>query len=185
MEGPEEDRMVSVKMVPWLAVASALMLMATGCGGSANLVPVDGVGPQSSMNITPSSTPIVVDPSPYIPNQNLPVNPGAGAHQLQVSKSVKNGTFLGLGAIVVTVEVSNPTNFPLTGEVKVVFTDGGRPTDKMQSRTVTVPPMGKETLTFEDPASRLDDANVEVITQNAGYDPHGGMGGQNGYPYGY
>jgi hypothetical protein len=158
-------------MVPWLAVASALVVMANGCGGSANLVPVDGTGSKSAKNITASSAPIVVQPSPYIPNQNqtLP-NTGTGA-QLQLSnKVVKNGL---VSKIVVTVDVRNPTSYALTGEVKVVFTDGGKPTSKTQSKTVTVQPMASETVTFEDPSWTLDDANIEVITQNAGYDPHG------------
>ncbi len=171
------------KMVPWLAVASALVVMASGCGGSANLVPVGGVNSQTSKNVTPSSAPIVVQPSPYMPNQNLPT-PGVAA-QLQATKTVKNGIF---GKITVTVEVSNPSNFPLTGEVKVTFTDGGKATDKIQNKTVTVQPMGKETLTFEDPSWALDDATVEVKTQNGGYDPHGTGYTQNPYgqtPYTY
>lgn len=174
--------MVYGKMVPWLAVVSALVVMASGCGGSANLVPVGG-NSQTSKNVTPSSAPIVVQPSPYIPNQNLP-NTGATA-QLQATKTVKNGI---ISKILVTVEVSNPTNYPLTGEVKVTFTDGGKPTTKIQTKTVTVQAMGKETLTFEDPAWGLDDANVEVKTQNGGYDPHGSGTTQTPYtqsPYGY
>ena len=166
------------KMVPWMAVASALVVMASGCGGSANLVPVNGVNSQSSKNVTPSSAPIVVQPSPYMPNQTLP-NTGVSA-QLQATKTVKNGL---MSKITVTVEVSNPTTYPLTGEVKVTFTDGGKPTDKIQTKTVTVQAMGKETLTFEDPSWSLDDATVEVTTQNAGYDPHGTGYAQN--PYGY
>ena len=169
--------MVNVKMVPWLAVASALVVMANGCGGSANLVPVNGANSQASKNITPSSAPIVVQPSPYVPNQTLP-NTGT-SNQLQVTKTVKNGI---LSKIVVTVQVKNPTAYALTGEVKVVFTDGGKVTEKVQSKTVTVPAMGTETLTFEDPSWSLDDANVEVITQNSGYDPHGQGYGQT---YGY
>ncbi|MNK80820.1 hypothetical protein D3C87_1005500 [compost metagenome] len=169
--------MVNVKMVPWLAVASALVVMANGCGGSANLVPVGGTNNQAK-NITPSSAPIVVQPSPYVPNQNLP-NTGT-ANQLQVTKTVKNGSFLGIGKITVTVQVKNPTAYALSGEVKVTFTDGGKVTEKVQSKPVTVQAMGTETLTFEDPSSALDDANVEVITPNAGYDPHGA-----GQGYGY
>lgn len=181
---PEEDLMVNVKMVPWLAVVSALVVMATGCGGSANLVPVGGANSQTSKNITPSSAPIVVQPSPYIPNQNLPTT--GTSSQLQVTKTVKNGSFLGIGKITVTVQVKNPTAYALSGEVKVTFTDGGKVTDKVQSRTVTVQAMGTETLTFEDPSSVLDDANVEVLTQNAGYDPHGtGYGQGYGQGYGY
>jgi hypothetical protein len=171
--------MVNGKMVPWLAVISALVVMASGCGGSANLVPVNGVNGQSSKNVTPSSAPIVVQPSPYMPNQNLPVTPGA-ATQLQATKTVKNGIF---SKITVTVEVSNPTNYPLTGEVKVVFTNAGKATEKTQTKTVTVQAMAKETLTFEDPAWGLDDATVEVKTQNAGYDPHGSA--YTPSPYGY
>ncbi len=176
--------MLSVKMIPWFAVVSALMVMASGCGGSANLVPVSRVDQKSSKNITPSSAPIVVQPSPYMPNPNLPLTPGA-SNQLQATKTVKNGIF---SKIVVTVEVTNPTNYPLTGEVKVVFTDGGKPTAKTQSKSVTLQAMGKETLTFEDPSWGLDDATVEVRTQNAGYDPHGSANGQSPYgqsPYGY
>lgn len=173
--------MVNVKMIPWLAVASALVVMANGCGGSANLVPVGGAGGQSSKNITPSSAPIVVQPSPYIPNQNLPTT-GTGS-QLQVTKTVKNGLF---SKITVTVQVKNPTAYSLTGEVRVTFMDGGKVTEKVQTKTVTVPPMGTETLTFEDPAWSLDDANVEVTTQNGGYDPHGaGYSQPYGQNYGY
>lgn len=159
-------------MVPWLAVASALVLMATGCGGSANLVPVDGTNGKSAKNLLPSSAPIVVEPSPYVPNPVTPPQTNIGtAAQLQIAnKKVENGK---ISKIVVSFEVRNPTSYPLTGEVKVVFTQGGKLTDKKQSKIVTVPPMGAEPVSFEDPSWLLNDANVEVITQNAGYDPHG------------
>lgn len=172
------------KMVPWIAVASALMLMASGCGGSANLVPVNPSSSQNSRTLSPSAAPIVVQPSPYMPTQPLP-NTGVTTQQLQFTKSVKNGI---ISKIVVTVVVTNPTMYPLTGEVKVTFTDGGKPTSKVQTETVTVQAMDKVTLTFEDPSWLLDDAIVEVTTQNAGYDPHGSTL-QNpvagGYPYAY
>lgn len=163
--------MAHVSMVPWLAVASALVLMATGCGGSANLVPVDGTNGKSTKNLLASSAPIVVDPSPYVSNPPTQ-QPNIGtATQLQIAnKQVQNGK---VSKIVVTVDVRNPTSYPLTGDVKIVFTDGGKATAKTQTKTVTVAPLGSETVSFEDPSWTLDDGNVEVVTQNAGYDPHG------------
>ncbi len=161
--------MVNVKMVPWLAVAAALVVMANGCGGSASLVPVKGLDQESAKNVSPSSAPIVVQPSPYVPNQNLP-STGTGAQLKLANQKVDNGLF---SKIVVTVEVHNPTNAPLSGEVKLVFTDGGKATAKTQSKNVTLQAMAKETLTFEDPSWGLDNATIEVVTQNAGYDPHG------------
>lgn len=162
--------MAQVSMVPWLAVASALVLMATGCGGSANLVPVDGTNSKSTKNLQASSAPVVVQPSPYVPTPSTPPTTGT-ATQLQVAgKSVQNGI---VSKIVVTVEVRNPTSYALSGDVKVFFKNGGKRTDKTQTKPVTVAPMTTERVTFEDPSWSLDDADVEVTTQNAGYDPHG------------
>lgn len=169
--------MVNVKMVPWLAVAATLVMLANGCGGSANLVPVNGMDQRAAQNVTPSSAPIVVQPSPYMPNQNVPVVPGPSAQLQATVKTVKNGSFLGAGKLTVTVEVRNPTSAPLSGEVKVVFTDGGKATEKTQSKQVTLQAMATETLTFEDPSWSLDGATVEAITMNGGYDPHGAQTG--------
>jgi hypothetical protein len=170
--------MSNVKLIPWLAMAAALMLMANGCGGSANLVPVDGMDQKYAKNVTPSADPIVVQPSPFVPQQPVPQIPQMGAQLQATVKNIKNGSFLGAGKIVVSVEVRNPANAPLTGEVKVVFTNSGQPTQKTQSKSVTLQPMGSETLTFEDPDWGLDGATVEVKTANAGYDPHAPAYGQ-------
>lgn len=84
--------------------------------------------------------------------------------QLEVTNTtIKTGM---LSKIVVTVEVSNPASIPLSGEVKVFFTNGGKLTEKTQVRSITIPALGKETLYFEDPSWTLDGAIVEIVTQN-------------------
>lgn len=159
--------MLARRSLPWIFCS---VVLAAGCGGKATMVGVDPGSRQLSQP-TATTAPVVVPatPAPYVPSTP------AVAAQLQANiKQKKNGSFLGSGKIVVTVQVKNPTTVPLIGELKVTFTDGGKPTAKVQTKQVALQAGESQDHTFEDPSWMLDDATVEVKTLNGGYDPHGG-----------
>lgn len=79
----------------------------------------------------------------------------------------KNGSFLGMGKFVATVEVNNPSQTQLTGTLTVTFTNKGKPTANVQTQSVTVAPGETQTLTFTDKKWSTDGATVEVTTDNA------------------
>lgn len=169
--------MVNVKMVPWLAVASALMVMASGCGGSANLVPVNGLD-KSAKNITPSSDPIVVQPSPYIPNQNLP-SPGAMPLQLPVTELSSDKNLWG-NFNSVTFQVTNPSPQQVQGTLKVTFTNQGISGKKEHVKEQSISLGAGQTSTYTIKPDATADKAVAVVEllQGVGYDPHGGAYGQ-------
>ncbi|MNY39651.1 hypothetical protein D3C86_1743450 [compost metagenome] len=89
--------------------------------------------------------------------------PVADAFLTATVTNIKKPT-LGLGKLAATVEVSNPSTVALTGTVKVVFINNQQPSGEPQSRTVTIQPKGKETITFTGTSWFLDSAQAEVTT---------------------
>lgn len=104
---------------------------------------------------SPSPSPSA-SPAPVLPA--APV--GLTAHVMEVSES----NVLGLGTISARVEVANPTDQPLSGVVRVLFTDQGDPTANAQSRRVTLGPRQVKALVFTAKAWRLDGAEATVET---------------------
>lgn len=101
-------------------------------------------------------------PSPSASPTPAPVATPAGltAHVMDVEES----NVLGLGTITARVEVANPTDQPLSGIVRVLFTDQGDPTANAQSRRVTLAPRSVKALVFSAKAWRLDGAEATVET---------------------
>ena len=124
------------------------------------------------------------------------VTPGLG-YGAELSASVikiKNGSFMGIGKCVATVEVMNPSQQQLTGTLTVTFTNGGKPTKNIQTKSVTIGPGESQTFTFEDKKWSTDNATAEITTDtpvstgggyNTGYgNTTGGYGNTTGgYAY--
>lgn len=79
----------------------------------------------------------------------------------------KNGSFLGMGKFVATVEVNNPSQAQLSGTLTVTFTNKGKPTANVQTQSITVAPGETRTLTFEDKKWSTDGVTAEITTDNA------------------
>ncbi len=102
---------------------------------------------------------------------------GAGAAatgQLEAAiVTEKNGSLFGMGTYKCTVEVTNPTDHRLTGNVTVTFMNKDKPSKTEPAvRPVDVPANGAITLEFEDKKWSTDNAEVEVATNAA---PPGGL----------
>ncbi|HEY9899184.1 MAG TPA: hypothetical protein V6D00_08390 [Pantanalinema sp.] len=143
-----------------LMVASALAFAVNGCGGSATLIDPTSAGDSSKLRTTGTPAPVVVAATPA-PSPT----PVADAFLVASVTNVKKAT-LGLGKLVATVEVSNPSTVALTGTVKVSFINNEKPSGEPQTRTVTIQPKGREVLTFTGTSWFLDNAQAEVTTLN-------------------
>lgn len=141
-----------------LMVASALAFAVNGCGGSATLVDPTAASPSSKLRASASPGPVVVAATPA----PTPA-PTADAFLVATVTNVKKPT-LGLGKLVATVEVSNPSTVALTGTVKVTFINNDQASGEPQTRNVTVQPKAKETLTFTATSWFLDSAQAEINT---------------------
>ncbi|MBO9539935.1 hypothetical protein J7643_05000 [bacterium] len=142
-----------------LMVASALAFAVNGCGGGATLIDPEAVNSSKQLRTTDPTAPVVVAATPA----PTPA-PVSDAFLTATVTNIKKPT-LGLGKLAATVEVTNPSNIALTGTVKVVFINNQQPSGEPQSRTVTVQPKGKETITFTGTSWFLDSAQAEVTTQ--------------------
>lgn len=141
-----------------LMVASALAFAVNGCGGSATLVDPASASDSSKLRTTGNPAPVVVAATPT-PTQS----PVADAFLVAKITNVKKPT-MGLGKLVATVEVSNPSTVALTGTVKVSFINNEQPSGEPQTRSVTIQPRGRETFTFTGISWFLDSAQAEVNT---------------------
>lgn len=82
--------------------------------------------------------------------------------------SEKNGTLFGAGTYKASVEVTNPTDKRLTGNVTIMFMNGEKESKTgAVTRPVDVPANGSITLEFEDKKWSTDAAEVEVDTDAA------------------
>lgn len=164
------------RLCSWLLIGSAFAIAMNGCGGTATLVDPTAVE-QARQLKQASPAPVVTPPTP------TPPPPAKVDARLQVSvKNVKKAT-LGLGKITATIEVANPSPVTLTGTVKVTFLKKGQATDKIQNRPISLPPNGKQDLTFTESTWFLDNAQADIEMENGGYDPHGGAGRPAGSSY--
>ena len=168
-----------------LLIAGTLILtLGSGCGKRVGSL----VDPAEQPTAAPSEAPAPLpsDPTPQpstpslpSPNPTTPTNPGA---QLQaVVASVKNGSLFGMGTLRVEVKITNPTQYSLSGEVTVSFTNGGKPSNEVASERVTLMPNETVTRYFENGKWTLDGATVTVKTDA----PLANSGYNNGYNYGY
>jgi hypothetical protein len=81
---------------------------------------------------------------------------------------IKNGTFLGIGKCVATVEVMNPSQRTLSGTLSVTFTNKGKPVKSgAQTKQVTIPAGQSLTFTFEDKKWSTDNATAEITTDGS------------------
>lgn len=110
-------------------------------------------------------------------------DPGMGyGNELTASVvKIKNGSFMGIGKCVATVEVMNPGQQQLSGTLTVTFTNGGKPTKNIKTQQVTVGPGESQTFTFEDKKWSTDNATAEVTTDTPA--ATGGYGGNTGAAY--
>jgi len=171
-----------------LLIAGTLILtLGSGCGRRVGSL----VDPAEQPSATPTEAPapLPADPVPQpTTNPNLPTTPtypttpnNPGAQLQAVVESVKNGSFLGMGTLVVKVKVSNPTQYSLSGEVTVSFTNGGKPSNEVASERVTLMPNETITKYFESSKWTLDGATVTVKTDA----PLANNANPYGYGYGY
>ena len=121
------------------------------------------------------------------------VTPGLG-YGAELSASVikiKNGSFLGIGKCVATVEVMNPSQQQLTGTLTVTFTNKGKPVKGgSETKQVTVGPGESQTFTFENKKWSTDNATAEITTDTpvstgGGYGTTPATGGYGGTTGGY
>lgn len=77
---------------------------------------------------------------------------------------VKETGVLGMGKVIAKVEVENPSNRTLSGRLRVLFTDNGKPTANAVGQRLTLAPFEKRQLTFTANAWRLDDAEATIET---------------------
>lgn len=170
-----------------LIAGSMVLTLGSGCGKRVGSLVDPAEEPTTPIT---SPTPEPVTPTPYPTTApSLPGAPGApttpvtGAQLQAKIVSIKNG-FLGMGTIRVEVQISNPTQYSLSGEVIVSFTDGGQPTTEVASERVSLMPNETITRYFENKKWSLDSATVTVKTDAplaTGY----GTGYSNGYGSGY
>jgi hypothetical protein len=78
---------------------------------------------------------------------------------------VKETGILGMGKVIAKVEVENPSNRTLSGRLRVLFTDNGKPTANALGQRLTLAPFEKRQLTFTANAWRLDDAEATIETE--------------------
>ena len=94
--------------------------------------------------------------------------PGFAGGELSASVvKIKNGSFLGMGKCVATVEVMNSSQQQLSGTLTVTFTNKGKPTKNVKTQQVTVGPGESQTFTFEDKKWSTDNATAEVTTDSS------------------
>lgn len=158
---------------PILLLAGTLVLtLGAGCGNRVGSLVDPAEEPASPpAKETPAPAPSTPAPQPTPPqignpfqpgNPSMPGNPSA---QLQaVIEEVKNGSFFGMGTLMVKVKVSNPTPYALSGEVTVSFTNGGKPTTHVASDRVSLSPNEYVYKYFENGKWVLDGATVTVKT---------------------
>jgi hypothetical protein len=141
-----------------------------------------------------TTTPGYTDPG-YGNNPGTTAPGFAAGGELSASVvKIKNGSFLGMGKCVATVEVMNSSQQQLSGTLTVTFTNKGKPTKNIKSQQVTVGPGESQTFTFEDKKWSTDNATAEVTTDtpiaggntgaygaNTGYGNTAGTG--TGYAY--
>lgn len=182
------------KLPAMLMVCTLVLALGTGCGGKRVGSLVDPADPankpkETPAPATPTPTPAPTTPPTVLPGQPgnpgnpaLPGTPGYTGAQLQAKGEVlKNGSFLGMGEIIIEVKVTNPSTSTLTGEVTVVFTNGGKTTTEMESMRVVVLPGETVTRHAERRGIKywgLDSAQVTVKTDAP-------AAATNTYGYGY
>lgn len=160
-----------LKLSALLIAGTLILTLGSGCGKRVGSVVDPAEQPTAAPTQAPEplpSTP-VVQPTPALPGTpgtpsipNLPSNPSV---QLQaIVESVKNGSFLGMGTLVAKVKITNPTQYSLSGEVTVSFTNGGQATTEVASERVTLMPNETITKYFESKKWTLDGATVTVKT---------------------
>jgi hypothetical protein len=169
-------------------VGSVLLasLALAGCGASPTMVDdpyADDPG---------YSDPGYTDPGYTDPGYGGGTTPGytdpsvGGGYGAELSASVikiKNGSFLGMGKCVATVEVMNPSQQQLTGTLSVTFTNKGKPVKAgAQTQQVTLAAGESQTFTFEDKKWSTDNATAEITTDTPIAQP--GYGGTTGGAYG-
>jgi hypothetical protein len=132
-----------------------------------------------------TTTPGYTDPG-YGGNTGGVTDPGMGyGNELTASViKIKNGSFMGAGKCVATVEVMNPGQQQLSGTLTVTFTNKGKPTKNVTSQQVTIGPGESQTFTFEDKKWSTDNATAEVTTDTpvatgGGYGSNTGAYGSN------
>ena len=152
----------------WFVATAGLVVLTAGCGGSGVLVT-----PSSTPAIRSTATPLprTVVPSPSPSPVPALTAPRVEARLQATLKTLQKAT-LGMGKATAEVEVMNPAPITLQGTIKVSFVATGRSEAKVQTRTITVPAQGRETVSFVETAWFVKEATVEVTTLNGGLDPH-------------
>jgi hypothetical protein len=169
-----------------LGTLTLATLALTGCGSAA-----PGAIEDPYLEDPGYADPGYTDPGTTAPGYTDPGyanNPGttapgfAAGGELSASVvKIKNGSFLGMGKCIATVEVMNSSQQQLSGTLTVTFTNKGKPTKNIKTQQVTVGPGESQTFTFEDKKWSTDNATAEVTTDTpvAG----GGYGGNTGAAY--
>lgn len=149
------------------------MLVVAGCGGTATLVDPTAVEQAKQLkNATP--VPVVVTPTP-MPTQAPIVNA-----QLSVTVKDIDKATLGLGKFKATLEIKNPSSILLTGTLKITFMKKGQPTEDVQTKTISVPPLQTQVMNVTSTAWFMDNVQAVIEMNNGGFDPHGTPGQQAG-----
>lgn len=156
----------------WLS-GLAIAIAMTGCGGSATLVDPHAVEEAAQLKV---AAPVVLAATPTPTPKPL-----VDATLKASVSSFKKATLGFIGDCKATVEVTNASPITLNGTVKVSFTKKGTVAGVAPTQDVTVAPNGHQTLTFVYNGYFLDNAQVEIVTNNGGID--GGSPNRSGGVY--
>ncbi len=161
-----------LKLSALLIAGTLILALGSGCGGKrvGPLVdPADQPTEKPPAQEEPAPAPSTQPSTPPTTSQpNVPTVPNNPAAQLQAqSEIVKNGSFLGMGDLVVKVTVSNPSQYALSGEVTVTFTKSGKATSHVENQRLSLQPNETVSRYFEKSGIStwsLDGATVTVKT---------------------
>ena len=183
--------MLKKNIISKTLVGSVLLasLALAGCGSAPTMVD-DPYAEDPGYSDPGYTDPGYTDPGYTDPGYGGGTTPGyndpsiGGGYGAELSASVikiKNGSFLGMGKCVATVEVMNPSQQQLSGTLSVTFTNKGKPVKAgPQTQQVTIGPGESQTFTFEDKKWSTDNATAEVTTDTP-VSTGGGYGTQPAY----
>jgi hypothetical protein len=194
--------LISKTLVGSVLLAS---LALAGCGGSTPASVDDpslsdpslgnqygaGTDPSAGYGSTPTTGSTYGNQTSFGGGSTFGTGAATGGELSATVIKTKNGSFMGLGKFVATVEVNNPSQQSMSGTLTVTFTNKSKPTAHVETKKITVAPGETQTLTFEDKKWSTDGATAEITTDPSAAAPaaqtgsaYGGATGSYGAPAG-